>query len=181
MTLSRCGRQYPDFNAAYKAAESRTYKGKPMTVVSCAIGEHWHVTTRANARSTGERTGLDPFPPAVRAQLVTRDECCQRCGSTGRLEAHHRRAKHMGGSKGRSHTQCACNGVMVCRRCHSWIHSNPKQARAEGWIVSQSVSLPGSVSFYRRFPLAPPGTPLDDRDWNLEHFPTCEGGWRFDD
>jgi len=162
--LSRCGKRYTSWDDALKAAEARTFKsGRPWHITGCPVrgmGEHWHITEhRAASRP-------DPFPPAVARLLDARDEHCQRCGATGRLERHHRRAKASGGSGARAHTQCACNGVRLCRGCHRAVHEHPAQSRDHGWIVSQSVALPGKVAM----------TP-----WNAWRsvlwYPTCEGGW----
>jgi len=166
--LSRCGRRYPDQAHAVTAAESRTFKsGRPWIAASSAQTgcgrwdeEHWHVIEHQAASRP------DPFPPAVAKLLDARDEHCQRCGKEGRLERHHRRAKASGGSGARAHTQCACNGVKLCRGCHRWVHVHPADAREAGWIVRQSVSQPGSI----------PMTPWHTASWN-RWYPLCEGGW----
>lgn len=169
--LSRCGKRY-SFGGAIVAAQAREFKGAaPKEVVAC--GDHWHVQRKGTLAGRFDRP--DPFPPAVRKQLAQRDDCCQRCGFTGRLEAHHRRAKASGGSSARAHTQCACNGVLLCRGCHSWVHLNPRKARAEGWIVLQSVSRPGTVPI-----ITDPETSIDDPDVITEagaFYPTCDGDW----
>lgn len=41
------------------------------------------------------------------------------------------------------HTHCACNGVWLCRTCHTDVHKHPFQSREEGFIVSRSVAKPG--------------------------------------
>lgn len=92
---------------------------------------------------------------------------CQGCGSTRNLHRHHRRGKDAGGSGERAHTHCACNGLTLCTTCHTWAHANPEQARAEGWIVSQSVDEPGSVGVMR-FAAAEGGA---------TQFPSCDGRW----
>ena len=126
--LSRCGRRYASLESAILAGELRTSKGaRPLAVVACALGDHWHLVPPANVTGKGY-SSPDPFPPPVRSLLVKRDECCQRCGHTGRLEAHHRRAKASGGSSARAHTQCACNGVLLCRRCHEWVQPEPEES-----------------------------------------------------
>lgn len=179
MSMSACPRGRPyTLGDALKAAQQLQYKTcREHAATSCALGDHWHVIDK-----TASQSRPDPFPPAVARQLDERDEVCQRCGKAGRLERHHRRAKHMGGSKGRSHTQCACNGVRLCRACHEWVHKEAKQARALGLIVLQSVSLPSSVGMHpRSFRYAT----LDDyNDW-MERggqgsdpvYPTCDGEW----
>lgn len=44
---------------------------------------------------------------------------------------HHRKLRSGGGQ----HT--VPNGLAVCAACHSWIHSNPAEAKEHGWIVSK--------------------------------------------
>ena len=43
------------------------------------------------------------------------------------------------------HTHCACNGVLLCRTCHSWAHAHPETARAVGLVVSRHCEVPGMV------------------------------------
>jgi 5-methylcytosine-specific restriction endonuclease McrA len=168
--LSRCGRVYPTFDAAYKAAASRMSKGSgDMRVMSCAFGEHWHVTaTKVIGRR--ERYRPDPFPPVVQKLIDARDGgLCQRCGSDGRMERHHRRAKGSGGSRARSHTQCPCNALSLCWRCHRWAHEHPARARDLGIVVPQHVDRPGRVSVERY---------KSDREFAAdEQWLTCSGQW----
>lgn len=178
--LSRCGKKYATFDEAVKAAEAIHFKGgKTREVVSCDIeGSHFHLKIKGTTLRSYHDSRPDPFPPAIRSMILYRDECCQRCGKYGvRLEAHHRRAKASGGSSARSHTQCACNGVMLCRRCHEWVHLNPRSAKALGLIVLQSVSRPGTVRT-RRFslPFAANYSAHPD-EYPYAPYPTCDGGW----
>lgn len=117
-------------------------------------------------RKRRRRVRSVPFPPAVAAQLDTRDEWCQRDGKPGPLHRHHRRAKGMGGDT-RPHTQCACNGIKLCLACHIWVHANPERATAEGWIVSEEVCEPGRVSVMR-------GT---EDGGGATMWPACDGQW----
>ena len=55
---------------------------------------------------------------------------CLRCGGNG-AHWHHRRSRRVVDE----HTHCACNGVWLCARCHSWAHHHPTKAKAEGYIV----------------------------------------------
>jgi hypothetical protein len=172
--LSRCGRVYPTFGAAYKAAELRSSRGAARKVVSCAFGDHWHVLLAASVIGRPvKRYRPDPFPPIVAAMIDKRDEgLCQRCGSGGRLERHHRRAKGSGGSRARSHTQCPCNALTLCWRCHRWAHEHPARAKDHGIIVPQSVAWPGQGAVHRYYASA-----LDDElpaDWQ---WATCSGQW----
>lgn len=107
-----------------------------------------------------------PFPPEVAVVLDGRDRICQRDGSPRDLQRHHRRAKASGGSR-RAHVQCPCNGVVLCRDCHVWVHANPEQARAEGWIVSQSVAEPGSAGVMR----------FSATGSGVTQWPSCDGEW----
>lgn len=177
--LSRCGRRYPSLESAILAGELRTSKGaKPLAVVSCALGDHWHLVPPGNV--TGKNDSRpDPFPPVIAALLDVRDEVCQMGGGAdgclGRLERHHRRAKAAGGSSGRAHTQCACNGVKLCRKHHEWVHLNPRKARSYGFIVLQSVRLPGSVAMVPWFVRLSYSEVVNYGTRHL--YPTCDGGW----
>jgi hypothetical protein len=171
--LSRCGRVYPTFDAAYKAAELRELKGVgKFRVTSCLFGEHWHVRDAGLIIGQAKRYRPDPFPPLVAALIDKRDEGqCQRCGLSTRLERHHRRAKGSGGSGARAHTQCPCNGLSLCRGCHREAHEHPAAARDMGVIVRQGVALPGRIGVMRFFP-GGDEQPIEDEQWL-----TCTGQW----
>jgi hypothetical protein len=62
---------------------------------------------------------------------------CFRCGGPG-SDWHHRRSRRVRAG----HRHCACNGVLLCRTCHSWAHSEVSEAQAAGLIVSQWVDEP---------------------------------------
>ena len=166
--LSRCGRVYPTLFEAIKAAEARTFKTMEFwKATSCAFGDHWHVVQPKAVR------GLDPFPPLIARLIDKRDEGhCQRCGRSGRLERHHRRAKGSGGSKARAHTQCPCNALSLCRRCHGLVHEHPALARDQGWIVSQSAARPSLWGVARWIGADDFDFPMLDEQWL-----TCDGRW----
>lgn len=48
-------------------------------------------------------------------------------------EWHHRRSRSIRDE----HQHCPCNGIWLCLTCHNWVHANPFEARAHGWIVSR--------------------------------------------
>jgi hypothetical protein len=48
-----------------------------------------------------------------------------------------------------THTHCPCNGVLLCRVCHSKTHAQPAESREVGLIVSRYVAEPGSVPALR--------------------------------
>lgn len=178
--LSRCGRIYNGFDAAWKAAELRSIKGSAaLQIDSCNLHpdapDAFHVRKAKGKASTRvKRYRPDPFPPVVAALIDKRDEgLCQRCGRGGRLERHHRRLKSMGGSKARAHTQCACNGLSLCRRCHSEVHERPGAAvRPGGYIVMQSVARPGSMQVLRHLGVGAFDEQVFDPQWA-----TCDGRW----
>jgi len=89
------------------------------------------------------------FPESVRTILKVRASNCRGFGTAGPVcevmalcqgahatEAHHRRNRGMGGS-GRSDTNLAANGLMVCSADHRWITEHPERARELGWLVPQ--------------------------------------------
>lgn len=172
MTLSRCGRVYQSFDEAYKAASARGFKtGREHVVTSCSVCADWHVLPKGQMIGKPKPYRPDPFPPPVVKLIDARDEHCQGCGSSGRLERHHRRAKGSGGSKARAHTQCVCNALRLCRRCHDWTHRNPAGARQIGFIVRQAVARPGSIAVLR-YPLGASEYFAVDEFWA-----TCSGEW----
>lgn len=75
--------------------------------------------------------------PTLSRALVRNREMglCARCGGRG-AEWHHRRSR----SVRDEHQHCACNGVWLCKTCHSWAHANPFDARSVGMIVSRYKS-----------------------------------------
>lgn len=84
------------------------------------------------------------IPKASRALVEARERgLCARCGGVG-TDWHHRRSRRVRDA----HTHCACNGILLCRDCHSWAHS--KMAAAEqGYRVSSYESTPVSVPAVR--------------------------------
>jgi hypothetical protein len=72
----------------------------------------------------------------VRVPLVKRlllaIPVCERCQSAPSEDIHERLSRARGGSI----TDLA-NLVAVCRPCHSWITTHPKDAEAEGWALSR--------------------------------------------
>jgi hypothetical protein len=60
-----------------------------------------------------------------------------------------------------AHRHCACNGVLLCRSCHSAAHGHHESGRDRGLIVSQWVDEPFMV---------PVVDPMG-RFWQL----TCDG------
>ncbi len=132
-------------------------------------GSDLRVTRFSQPGQVGRRAARSkPFPPAVAALLDIRDEWCQRCGSPRDLERHHRRGKASGGSQNRSHAHCPCNGVRLCPPCHRWAHRlERREAEVQGFIVSQSVDEPGSVSVMRG----------SEDGGGAAMYPTCTGEW----
>ena len=88
----------------------------------------------------------DTIPPRVRKMVARRDEwSCARCGTMKDLEQHHRRIKGIGGDT-RPHTECPCNIVVLCARCHFWCHRAGRAvAEVQGLVVPRGTLLPGSV------------------------------------
>ena len=62
---------------------------------------------------------------------------CIGCGGNG-YEWHHRRSRRVR----EDHRHCPCNGVLLCRTCHSAAHGHHEEGRVRGLIVSQWVDEP---------------------------------------
>lgn len=157
--MRRCGKRWATEDEALR---SKRGQSGDNTVIPCRTGcGGFHLEPKRKDTS-------DPFPAAVRAQIDARDKCCQRCAATQALEHHHRRLKGIGGSKHRTHAQHACNGILLCRKCHGWAHRGDRRtAEAQGFIVSQSVDEPGLVGVMR-FAAAGGGA---------TQWPACDGSW----
>ena len=98
----------------------------------------------AATRSTPTTSGrAESFPPLVAALIDIRDRWCVKCGSPSDLHRHHRRIKGIGGDS-RPHTDCACNGILLCLGHHEWAHSGKgrREAEAEGLIIPRSETAP---------------------------------------
>jgi len=174
----RCGKRWVSKEEAERSKKGRTGH---YLAVPCRC-EGWHLNELVlkpvpswSAVAAKPAAG-ETFPGPICGQIDRRDgdgdgaipvRLCQRCGETHNLHRHHRRGKDSGGSGERAHTHCACNGVTLCFHCHGEVHANPEQARAEGWIVSQSEDEPGSVGVMR-FAAAEGGA---------TQWPSCDGRW----
>lgn len=76
-----------------------------------------------------------PIPSRSRNLVVARDRSrCVRCGApTLPGEWHHRRSRNIRDEI----THSPANGILLCDVCHRYVHANPFEARAMGWIVSR--------------------------------------------
>jgi len=81
-----------------------------------------------------------------KSRLVVRTRAhnrCERCGvGSTRAQWHHRRSRRVR----TAHRHCPCNGLWLCPTCHTWVHQNPVEARANGWIVSAHVETPFNIT-----------------------------------
>lgn len=66
---------------------------------------------------------------AARDAFMREHPNCQRCGGTAH-DLHHRRGRQGKLLKDRRFF------MAVCRECHDWIHANPAEARATGFLAS---------------------------------------------
>ncbi len=58
---------------------------------------------------------------------------CSKCGATGvGLDGHELRSRGQGGS-----IVDLENIVLLCRPCHSWVTTHPREAAEQGWAVSR--------------------------------------------
>jgi hypothetical protein len=69
---------------------------------------------------------------------------CALCVGGRGVDWHHRRSRRVRAD----HRHCACNGLLLCRTCHSWAHANPDEAQAVGSVVSQWVDEPFLVPLH---------------------------------
>lgn len=178
--MRRCGRRWA---TEEDALHSKAYLAGGQEVISCFIGcGGFHLQPEVKSAPTGtgrkssKDSGPESFPAAVCMLIDTRDSddstghpvrLCQGCGTTRGLHRHHRRGKDAGGSSGRSHTHCCCNALTLCTDCHNEAHAHPEEARAMGWIVSQSEDEPDSVGVMRFAAAEGSGT----------QWPSCGGRW----
>ena len=82
-----------------------------------------------------------PIPTRSRQVVLERDKRCVRCGASGQVQWHHRRSRRVIDE----HVHCACNGVLLCPACHSYVHATPADARARGLIVSSFIDEPHTI------------------------------------
>jgi len=81
---------------------------------------------------------MSEIPYTSRAAVLDRQRgMCFRCVMHG-TDWHHRRGR----SVVDEHTHCPCNGVLLCRACHRWVHANPMDAMDDGLIVRRNVETP---------------------------------------
>lgn len=43
------------------------------------------------------------------------------------------------------HQHCACNGILLCRTCHTYVHKYPTVAMGLGFVVSRYEPWPEST------------------------------------
>ena len=130
------------------------------------------VKSAARKGGAGSSARAESFPPDVAALIDARDPWCIRCGSPHDLHRHHRRIKGIGGDS-RPHTDCACNAVRICARCHEWAHlEGRREAEARGLIISRAETAPWRHALMVRTEA--------ETDSGFTAYPTCSGGWVFD-
>lgn len=52
---------------------------------------------------------------------------CARCGTTEDVDLHH--------ANGRKGQNLFKYFITLCRRCHRWVHDNPKNAKEQGFLM----------------------------------------------
>jgi len=64
----------------------------------------------------------------VRKSFLKNNTLCQSCGSPA-TEIHHK--------DGREGARLNYTPMLmaICRKCHTWIHNNPKEARLKEWMI----------------------------------------------
>lgn len=89
------------------------------------------------------------FSSSVRAVIIERAQWyCERCGVNRGVEAHHRRARGMGGTR-RTSTNQPSAGLWLCRHCHTYIESHRTEALHLGFLVRQNEEPIDVPVFYR--------------------------------
>lgn len=63
------------------------------------------------------------------ADLLDGQPLCQRCNREFASDVHELKSRARGGS-----ITDLENLVVLCRTCHSWITTNPKEALEQGWL-----------------------------------------------
>lgn len=72
----------------------------------------------------------------VLAQMLDEhDGVCPRCFSARVVDGHELKTRAQGGSITDQN-----NIVLVCRRCHDWVHQHPTEAAEQGWLVMRKAS-----------------------------------------
>ncbi len=166
LAVRSCGKRYRTEDEAQRSKLVLAGTHQPAQCKAGCFG--WHAKPKP-APALHEES----FPAAVALQIDTRDsqpddiDHCVHCGTTRGLHRHHRRIKGMGGDP-RAHTDCSCNGVTACWACHSWAHSYPREAAAEGLIVPGATVEPGTIAVLVHG--------QDDAEGVLA-YPTCDGRW----
>lgn len=124
---------------------------------------------RAGALERPRTSRKDTIPAAVRRQVRARDPWCIRCGEPYGLHCHHRRLKAIGGDP-RPHTDCACNIIRLCSRCHDAVHTTDReQAGDDGYIISGEQAEPGMSEVL-----------VKTADGGFTAWATCTGTWIFE-
>lgn len=66
--------------------------------------------------------------------VFSRDSCCVRCLGEAQ-DCHHRKVRGMGGTRDVDTALGLANLITLCRECHDWVHSHPKLAYDDGYLV----------------------------------------------
>lgn len=84
-------------------------------------------TTRLSAVSKKRAIQLKEYR-RLRAPFLDRNRVCEVCNRRKSQDVHH--------ARGRIGLDLIdLNGWMaVCRPCHQWLHDNPREAKAKGWL-----------------------------------------------
>lgn len=86
------------------------------------------------------------FTPQDHATIMGRNNgLCERCGTARSQQAHHRKARGMGGVHGTtaSDVNRPSNGLGLCAPCHGWVEGNRPESVLHGWLVPRGVDPAG--------------------------------------
>jgi hypothetical protein len=110
-------------------------RGGPLPRSSLPLRRTGLVSTSALTRKPFVAKPAKRSPEETRARAGLRRRSggrCEGCPADVATDYAHRTGRAQGG------LWCPSNALHLCRRCHSWAHSEPEMARSVGWMVRRS-------------------------------------------
>lgn len=82
---------------------------------------------RKRSKKTAKIYANERIPLVI--ELLNQFPFCQRCKTNKSVDVHELKSRARGGSiLDKNNLRC------VCRPCHTWITSHPKEAHEQGWL-----------------------------------------------